>query len=99
MGDVISLKSNRAAVEEPAHQTHEEIFASPLGVTVVGVTTTFKDGRVECSVYLDSDKDPEVFECIGTFEDTEEGRTLSKSAVSVVVRTLEALADIAGRAA
>lgn len=90
----------RTRIEEPENQVHEEIFSSPLGVTVSGVTTTFKDGTVENAIYLDSTEDPEKFDVVGVYDNTEAGRHQSQATAFVIVRTLEILDEIkAGRAA
>lgn len=89
----------RGRKDEPASQTHEEIFSSALGVTVVGVKTTFHDGQVENTVYLDCTGNPEIFDVVGVYDDTEAGRNQFQATAFVVGRTLELLSELKARAA
>lgn len=85
--------------DEPANQTHEEIFSSPLGVSVVAVTSTFSDGAVEYVVYLDNADDAESFDVLGVYDGTPAGEIQSQSTAFIAIRTLEVLAELKGEVA
>lgn len=90
------MRTVKSRMDEPAKQTHEEIFSSPLGVSVVGVTTTFSDGFIEYSVYLEDRESPEKFDVLGVYDGTPVGENQSQATSFIAMRTLEALAELKG---
>lgn len=88
----------KGRTEEPSTQTHEDIFISPLGVTVVGVTSTFKDGGTEYAIYIEDTENPEEFDVVGVYDMSPAGEHDSMSATFIATRTLEIVADILNKA-
>jgi hypothetical protein len=87
----------RSRNEEPANQTHEELFTSPLGLSVTRVVSTFADGQGEIAIYLDLTESPSVFDVIGVYDNTPSGQGQSESTAFIAIRILEVQAELKNR--